>query len=105
MSRDETPFEVVASAEYDAQADEIRDCAASPWVEIVDVVPAAVKIRAHELEEGDFLFDGYGGTHEVVSVRKVGKNKRWVDSERDDGWEDRFGRDDIITVIRKTRED
>lgn len=68
--------------------------------EIADVFPAAQKVRAGELREGDLLFDAYGGTHEIVEPPR--RRRGWIDTVRHDGWEDRFHQTDLVTIIRPT---
>lgn len=76
--------------------------AGSVTCEIVYGFPAAIKIVARDLRPGDLLFDAYGGTHALESVRR---RQGWVDVTRADGWPDRFHGSDIITIIRPTEND
>ncbi len=93
-------FEVV-ELEPDPDTEMLRDCARSAWVDITDVVAAAVKVQASELKVGDSLFDAFGGTHEIVDIRRR-KNSQWIDTHRHDGYVDRWARTDTVTVLRGT---
>lgn len=69
-------------------------------VDIVDVVPGAVKVRGDELAVGDTVFDAYGGKYLLVNVRLY---TRRVTVIRDDGGRFGLDRDETITIIRGQR--
>lgn len=96
---DEPMFVVVGSAEYDEQSDSLAPLENRPATsEIADVFPAAQRVEASQLREGDLLFDAFGGTHPLAErPRRV---RGWVHTVREDGWEDTFHHADTITIIR-----
>lgn len=77
-------------------------------VNIADVVAGAVRVEAHEVRVGDYLFDAFGGTHRVVDRRiyqgRKGSAGR-VRLVRDDGWADTLDRHESITILRSERDE
>lgn len=88
--------ETSLAAEREA-AEEREDMLSGAACSITAFCPAAEKVEARTLRVGDSLFDAYGGTHELVEVHR---SRGWVDTVREDGWEDRFHGHDILTVLR-----
>lgn len=71
-------------------------------VEIVDVFPDAVKVRAETIRPGDCLFSAMGDRLPVASVRMF-KDGRRMSTTRDDGVVDRWDRADTVTIARAPR--
>lgn len=69
-------------------------------VDIADVTPEATQIQARDLEAGDKVFDTFGGTHELVCVRRL--RNGLIHARRDDqATADSFEPAELITVIKK----
>lgn len=64
---------------------------------ISEVEPSAERVRVDEVRPGDLVFDTFGGTHVVTSVRLY---KRIVRIYRADHWDSSFLRTETITIIR-----
>lgn len=80
---------------YDIPDDERADHSAT--VDLLVAFPTSLRVTAAELKVGDAFFDTFGGTHEIVEITR---RNGWVTTVRDDGWEDRLHRDDLITISR-----
>lgn len=68
-------------------------------VEISDVERSTIKLAAQSVRVGDLVFDTFGGTHRVVSVRRYPHLVRIM---RDDGWPITLERATLITVKRES---
>ncbi|HTF53684.1 MAG TPA: hypothetical protein VK735_40080 [Pseudonocardia sp.] len=67
-------------------------------VDITDTNPKATRIPATDVKVGDRVFDVYGGTHRIVSVRPLkdgGASLRREDAE----YPERFALGEKITII------
>jgi hypothetical protein len=77
--------------------------ASSVVVDIVDVVPEAVRTTAAELKVGDKVFDAFGGTHELKRVRTLVDGT--ISTKRDDHSHfEHWDPTDTITIIRTESE-
>ena len=66
-------------------------------VDIVDVFADAVQVNVQTVKPGDFVFDAFGGRHEVRKVTSTGLRVRIV---RYDGWGSEHTPDGTITIVR-----
>ena len=71
-----------------------------PIVDIADVVPQAVRVRADEIRPGDSVFDIFGGTHPLVSVRSIRKGRAVSVKRADVPYRDQWAADATVTIIR-----
>lgn len=67
-------------------------------VDITDIYPEAVKVSANEVSDGDFVYDTFGGTHEV---KKVTRFKHVTRITRVDGWPITLDNDETITILQQ----
>jgi hypothetical protein len=51
-------------------------------VDIIGLVPVSIRVRAHELQVGDRVFDAFGGQHKLTRVVRL-KNGL-ISTRRDD---------------------
>lgn len=66
-------------------------------VDITDVFAKAVKVKASEIKVGDFVFDTFGGTHEVTRIRELKDVRKII---RDDGMPCWWEPSKTVTIVR-----
>jgi hypothetical protein len=69
------------------------------YVDITDVEPDSLKIRARFLQVGDKVFDALGDTHELVKVKTL-KNGNISTRRNDQLHTEHWSPDTVITIIR-----
>lgn len=68
----------------------------SAVVDIIDVVPNAIKVYADQIREGDSVLDIWGDPHKVARLVRFTRRVRvW----REDGWPRTFDFNDEITIV------
>lgn len=71
-------------------------------VNIADVYPDAVQIKAWDLKSSDKVFDTTGGRHGLLIVTKLRSGRvRFYREDRPE-YPEYLDRDELITVVRKS---
>ena len=71
-------------------------------VNIADVVPVVIQVKASDLRKGDVVFDAFGGQHKLADVKHLQAPRYIVSIKRADlPYREWFGTANDFTIIRE----
>ena len=71
-------------------------------VNISDVEPSTISVKAHQLREGDYVFDAFGGKHRLRRPARRLKNGQVSIQREDASYTEHYDAEDDFTIFRPT---